>query len=191
MNVGLFFGSFNPIHTGHLIIGSYMEQNTIIDEVWFVVSPQNPFKQHEELLHQNIRLNLVKAAIKDNTAFKSCDVEFNLPKPSYTINTLAHLKNVHPKYQFILIIGGDNLAAFNKWKNYEEILAQNKIFVYSRNGFIDEAEITANPNVTVFNVPLLNISSTYIRENIKAGKLVKYLVHDEVLKLINNNSYYM
>ncbi|MFN4082379.1 MAG: nicotinate (nicotinamide) nucleotide adenylyltransferase [Bacteroidia bacterium] len=190
MNIGLFFGSFNPIHTGHLIIANYMVDYTKIDEVWFVVSPQNPFKTNEELLHEKHRYAMVQAAIDDNPKFKACDVEFYLQRPSYTDYTLTHLRETYTQHTFILIIGGDNLQSFNKWKNYENILNNHEVYVYARTGIVEMPLLANHPNIKLFEVPLLNISSTYIRESIKAGKSIKYLVTENVEKLIVENGFY-
>lgn len=190
MHIGLFFGSFNPIHTGHLIIANYMVDYTEIEEVWFVVSPQNPFKVNEALLNEDDRLLLVQAAIEDNEKFKACDVEFSLQRPSYTDNTLTFLREKYKEHKFILIIGGDNLYSFHRWKNYQHILQHHQVFVYARAGIVENPFNITHPNIRLFEVPLLNISSTYIRESIKADKSIRYLVTDKVMQIIHEKGYY-
>lgn len=190
-NIGLFFGSFNPVHTGHLIIANYMADYTRLDEIWFVVSPQNPFKVNEALLDENHRLALLNLAIEDNNRFKSCDIEFNLPLPSYTCHTLDALQDKYPGYTFTLIIGGDNLQSFHQWKNYREILDKYAVFVYARAGIVETPQLAHHPSIKLFEVPLLNISSTYIRETIKAGKSIRYLVPDKVRAAIKEKQYYI
>ena len=190
MNIGLFFGSFNPVHTGHLIIANYMADYTGLDEIWLVVSPQNPFKVNDELLDENARLELLNLAIRDDKRFKAIDVEFHLDRPSYTVNTLSHLRDLHPEHDFTLIIGGDNLQNFHRWKDYQEILKQHKVFVYARAGIVEKPLLSNNPQIKLFEVPLLNISSTYIRESIQAGKSIRYLIPEPVRILINDRNYY-
>src|SRR5690606_5973211 len=163
MKTGLFFGSFNPIHVGHLIIASYMLQFTEVEEVWFVVSPQNPFKIHDKLADENHRLEMVRLAVEDNPHLKAENVEFKLSKPSFTIHTLHHLKEQHPDRIFTLIMGADNLAGLHKWKGFEEIINGYELFVYHREGFDNQA-LKAHRNVRVFDAPVLNISATFIRE---------------------------
>jgi nicotinate-nucleotide adenylyltransferase len=189
-NIGLFFGSFNPVHTGHLIIANYMADYTGLDEIWFVVSPQNPFKSNDELLDENARYELLNLAIQDDKRFKAIDVEFHLPRPSYTVHTLSHLRELYPDNDFTLIIGGDNLQNFHKWKDYQEILNQHKVFVYARVGIVEKPLLSNNPQIKLFEVPLLNISSTYIRESIQAGKSIRYLIPEPVRKLIQERAYY-
>lgn len=190
MKIGLFFGSFNPIHTGHLIIANHMVDYTPIEEVWFVVSPQNPFKITEDLLHEDLRLGMVQAAIADNSKFKASNIEFNLERPSYTDYTLMHLRNNFPQHEFILIIGGDNLAQFTKWKNYHNILQHHAIYVYARNSIVETPQLMQHASITLLEVPLLNISSTYIRETVKNRKSIKYLVTKEVEQIIATNGFY-
>lgn len=190
MNIGLFFGSFNPVHTGHLIIANYMADYTGLDEIWLVVSPQNPFKVNDELLDENARLELLNLAIRDDNRFKAIDVEFHLDRPSYTVNTLSHLRDLHPEHDFTLIIGGDNLQNFHRWKDYQEILKQHKVFVYARAGIVEKPLLSNNPQIKLFEVPLLNISSTYIRESIQAGKSIRYLIPEPVRVLIKERKYY-
>lgn len=190
MNVGLFFGSFNPVHTGHLIIANYMADYTGLDEIWLIVSPQNPFKESDELLDENARFELLNLAIQDDKRLKALDIEFHLDRPSYTIHTLSHLRKLYPEVNFTLIIGGDNLQNFHKWKDYEEILRNHKVFVYARAGIVEKPLLSNNPQIKLFEVPLLNISSTYIRESIQAGKSIRYLVPEPVRKSILERNYY-
>lgn len=190
MNIGLFFGSFNPVHTGHLIIANYMADYTGLDEIWMVVSPQNPFKANDELLDENARLDLLKLAVQEDERLKVLDIEFHLPRPSYTVHTLAHLRSSYAEHQFTLIIGGDNLQNFHKWKDYEEILKYHQVFVYARAGIVEKPLLSNHPSIKLFEVPLLNISSTYIRESIQAGKSIRYLIPEAVRKEILSKSYY-
>jgi nicotinate-nucleotide adenylyltransferase len=190
MKIGLFFGSFNPIHTGHLIIANYMADYSGLDEIWFVVSPQNPFKESDELLDEQARLNLLNLAIAGDNRFKTSAIEFSLPRPSYTENTLKNLRATYPEHSFTLIIGGDNLKSFHKWKNYEQILDQHEVFVYARVGIIEKPLLANHPKIKMLEVPLLNISSTYIRETLQAGKSIRYMVPDAVRLEIEKHKYY-
>ncbi len=191
MHIGLFFGSFNPIHCGHLIIANYMADYAFMDEIWFVVSPQNPLKASEELLDEKIRLQLLQLAIQNDSRFKVSDFEFSLPRPSYTEHTLSRLRASYSEHQFTLIIGGDNYQEFHKWKDYQSILEHHKVNVYARAG-IAEKPLTANhPKIKLFEVPLLNISSTYVRETIQAGKSIRYLVPESVRLEIIKQGYYL
>ncbi len=189
MKVGLFFGSFNPIHVGHLIIGNTMAQTTDLDEVWYVVSPQNPFKKNQSLLHEFDRLDMVAAAINDTPYLRVSDIEFNLLKPSYTIDTLTYLSDKHPQHSFVLIIGEDNLAQFKNWKNYEQILEQYSLYVYPRPNSPDST-LREHSAVRMVEAPLLEISATYIRNLIKQEKSVRYLVSKEVEEMIVSRKYY-
>lgn len=188
--VGLFFGSFNPIHTGHLIIASYMADYTDLNEIWFVVSPQNPFKQSDELLHENIRLQLLQLAIQDDSRFKASNIEFDLPRPSYTDSTLEALRTQNPDTQFTLIIGGDNLKSFHKWRNYDSILKLHEVYVYARIGIVERPLLANHPKIKMFEVPLLNISSTYIRETLQEGKSIRYMLPESVRLEIEKQGYY-
>jgi nicotinate-nucleotide adenylyltransferase len=187
MRIGLFFGSFNPIHSGHLLIANYMVDFTDMDKIWFVISPQNPFKVNDDLLDEKQRLNLLKLAIEDDKRFEACDIEFSLERPSYTIHTLNHLGNLYPEHIFVPIIGGDNLQSFHKWKDYEKILNKHELYVYRRAGFHENPLLANHPKIKLFDVPLLNISSTYIREILHASKSIHYLVPEkarlEILRL--------
>lgn len=183
MKIGLLFGSFNPIHIGHLIIANSMLDLATLDEVWLVVTPQNPFKINVELMDENERMKMVNLAIKDNPKLKSCAVEFDLPKPNYTIDTLLYLKKKHPENTFFLIIGEDNLVHFDKWKDYNLIFENVEVLVYPRPD-TPNTPFKVHHRVHLYNCPLLDISSTLIRENLKNGKSIKYLVHNEVEKYI-------
>ncbi|THU41937.1 nicotinate-nucleotide adenylyltransferase [Niastella caeni] len=189
MKVGLYFGSFNPIHHGHLIIANYMLQNSDLDQIWLVVSPQNPFKQSGSLLNSYHRLYLVQLAIETEPKLKASDIEFRLPQPSYTVNTLAYLQEKYPMHQFAIIMGSDSFENLSKWKNYEFILQHCPIYVYRRPGH----EVINNfkqGNIIVMDAPLLQISATLIRNNIKQGKSIRYLIPDKVIEEIERNGFY-
>ncbi|HEB62670.1 MAG TPA: nicotinate-nucleotide adenylyltransferase [Bacteroidetes bacterium] len=183
MNIGLYFGSFNPVHTGHLIIANHIINFTETDEVWFVISPQNPFKKRQNLINSYDRLALVELAIGDYDKLKPCTIEFNMPVPSYTIDTLTYLKEKYPDYNFKLIMGSDNLVNFHHWKNYDVILKYYSILVYMRPGFEDVPYLN-HKKITALKAPLLEISSSFIRKLIKEGKSVRYLVPDAVYEEI-------
>ncbi|MEP1097068.1 MAG: nicotinate (nicotinamide) nucleotide adenylyltransferase [Cyclobacteriaceae bacterium] len=188
--IGLFFGSFNPIHIGHMIIANLVKETTTVEEIWFVVSPQNPFKKNKNLLHEFDRLDLITVAIAGDYKFKVSDIEFNMPKPSYTIDTLALLREKHPDKRFRLIIGGDNLASFTKWKNHKEIIDQFGLIVYPRPN-APETDLLSAENVEVIEAPELDISATLIRKLIKEKKSVKYLVPEAVEAKIQKEGYYL
>ena len=188
MLIGLYFGSFNPVHNGHLIIANHIINSGITDEVWFVVSPQNPFKNSNTLLNQNHRLNLVRIAVEGEVSLKTSNIEFKLPTPSYTITTLTYLQEKYPKQQFALIMGSDGFQNIHKWKNAEAILKDYQIIIYKRPGFDVETKYLAN--VTILEAPLLEISSTHIRQLIRAKKSIRYLVPDPVKKEIESQNYY-
>ncbi len=187
--IGLFFGSFNPIHIGHMIIANIMAENTDLHKVWFVVSPQNPFKPSKGLLHEFDRYDMVKAAIADHYKLEASDVEFNLPKPSYTIHTLAYLTEKFPGKEFKVIIGEDNLENFTKWKNHEEILNQFGLYVYPR-PHVTNSDLKRHPHVKMIEAPLLDISATYIRNCIKGNKSIRYLVPELVEQMIRLKDFY-
>ncbi len=189
MKVGLFFGSFNPIHIGHLAIANIMAENTDLSKVWFVVSPQNPLKPSKGLLHEFDRYDMVKAAIADNYQFEVSDVEFNLPKPSYTIYTLAYLREKHPGKEFALILGEDNLENFTQWKNHEEIINQFGLYVYPRPR-VTNSQLKSHPHVKMVDAPLFDISATYIRQCIKNNKSIHYLVPEVVEQMILAKGFY-
>lgn len=189
MKIGLLFGSFNPIHAGHLIIANIIKESTALDQVWFVVSPQNPLKRRSSLLHEFDRLDMVRAAIHDNYDFQASDIEFNMPRPSYTIDTLVYLKEKHPSYNFRIIVGEDNLTHFHKWKNYEIILEDYGLVVYPRPGVVD-SDLKDHKNIQLVKAPLLDISATFIRNYVKKGRSLRYLVPDPVEEIIRAKKFY-
>lgn len=189
MKIGLFFGSFNPIHTGHLLIAEYVA-NFLADEIWFIVSPQNPLKDSNGLLDVNERIKLIESAIKDNIKFQVSDVELNLPKPSFTINTLHYLQTTIPQHEYFLIIGSDNLLNISKWKSSDILLRDYKVFIYERPG-VEVNRDELNANTTLLNAPFINISATEIRQLIKKNKSIRYLVPDAAIKLIYKNQFYV
>ncbi len=189
MKVGLFFGSFNPIHVGHLIIANHLATHTDLDKVWMVVSPQNPLKPKKTLARDFDRLHLVRLGIGDNPRIEASNVEFNLPKPSYTVDTLAFLTEKHPDKTFALIMGGDNIASLHLWKNYEQLLANFDIYVYQRPG-TELGPLETHPRVKVLEAPLLDISATYIRDCIRKGQSVRYLVPEPVFEYLKDNTLY-
>lgn len=189
MNIGLFFGSFNPIHTGHMIIASLVRETTQVDEVWFVISPQNPFKKNKNLLHEFDRLDMVRAAIADDYSFRAIDVEFSMPKPSYTIDTLTLLQEKHPEKTFHLIIGEDNLFAFPKWKNADQILKNFNLIVYPRKRS-EPSSLINHEKVTMIEAPEVEISATLIRKLIRSRKSIKYLVPESVEGMIRARGFY-
>lgn len=189
MKIGLFFGSFNPIHVGHLIIANYMATQTDLNKVWLVVSPQNPLKPKKTLARDHDRLHLVRLGIGDNPRLEASNVEFSLPKPSYTIDTLAFLKEKYPEREFALIMGGDNLATLHLWKNYQQLLAQYNIYVYQRPA-VELGPLAEHPHVRICKAPLLDLSATYIRDCLRAGKSVRYLVPEAVFEYLESNRMY-
>lgn len=197
--IGLFFGSFNPIHVGHLIVANIMAENTDLSKVWFVVSPQNPLKPSKGLLHEHDRYDMVKAAIADNYKLVVSDVEFHMPRPSYTIDTLAVLTEKYPQTEFRIIIGEDNLANFEKWKNHEQILNNYGLYVYPRPGVTnnnltrhghDRPDNYQDANVKIVEAPLLDISATFIRQCIRDKKSIRYMVPEPVEELIRLRNFY-
>jgi nicotinate-nucleotide adenylyltransferase len=188
MNIGLYFGSFNPVHVGHLIIANHIANNTTLDQLWFVISPQNPLKQNAGLLNKYHRKYLIDIAIDGEKKLKTSTIEFSLPVPSYTIDTLAYLKDKYPDHNFSVIIGSDSLQNIHKWKNFEVLLQAYQILVYERPGF--EIETTLTENIIKLKAPLLDISSTQIRKMIKEGLSIKFLVPDVVKEEIEKNHYY-
>ena len=188
MKIGLYFGSFNPVHIGHLIIANYVAQNTDLNQVWFVVSPQNPFKPASGLLNEYHRLHLIQASIDGESKLKASSVEFKLPRPSFTVDTLAYLKEKYPEHHFAIVIGSDGFQNLDKWKNYEVIVNNYPIYIYKRPGFDIEKDFGAS--ITLLNAPLLDISASHIRKLIKEKKSIRFLVTDKVMDEILNNGYY-
>lgn len=188
MKIGLYFGSFNPVHAGHLIIANHLLNHTELQKIWFVVSPQNPFKQNNSLLNEYDRLHLLKQATEDDNRIKVLDIEFGLPRPSYTSVTLAHLEEKYPGNEFSVIMGSDSFQNLHKWKNYEAIIKNYSIYIYMRPGFEVKNDIHAR--ITIANAPLLEISSTEIRQLIKDGKSIRYLVPEKVREEIEKGGYY-
>jgi nicotinate-nucleotide adenylyltransferase len=196
--IGLYFGTFNPIHVGHLIISNYMTSYTNLDEVWLVVSPLNPLKKKESLLEDYHRLNLVRIAVENNSKLKASDDEFNLPKPSYTINTLTYLKEKYPSFEFNLIMGEDNLRSFKKWKNHEKILQSHNLYVYPRvlteqekkEDTIETISTIKHHNIVRCEAPVMKISSSFIRKAIVENKDVRYLLTPEVFKYVDEMGFY-
>lgn len=186
---GLFFGSFNPIHIGHLVIANYMATFTNLREVWLVVSPHNPLKLKSGLANMYDRLEMAKLATENAPQIKISDIEFKLPQPSYTIDTLTYLHEKYPEKEFALIMGADNLASLKKWKNYEVLLANHEIFVYPRPGF-DTTEWENHPSITLTETPEMEISSTFIRNAIKEKKSIQFFVPDQVLAFIESKGLY-
>jgi nicotinate-nucleotide adenylyltransferase len=180
MNIALFFGSFNPIHNGHIHIANHILKTGICNEVWFVISPQNPLKKDKSLLNENLRLKLTKKLINNVNNFKVCDIEYSLPKPSYTYNTLKILRSMHEEHSFHLIIGGDNLDIFNMWRDHEKILEEFKLIVYPRKG--NKQKELKHPNIIKLEASLKNISSTDIRDRIKKDKTINDLVPISILE---------
>jgi nicotinate-nucleotide adenylyltransferase len=188
MKTGLFFGSFNPIHIGHMAIANYMLEFTDIDQLWFVISPQNPLKKKASLLEDHKRRTLLEIAIQDDDRFRICDIEFKLPKPSYTVDTLANLKELHPQHEFILIMGSDGLTTFGKWKNYRIIEDHYKRYVYPRPGFaFDPSE---HRNLRLVEAPLMEISSTFIRKALKSKLDIRHFLPAKVYDYITLMHYY-
>lgn len=190
MKIGLFFGSFNPIHIGHLIIASIMAETTDLKKVWMVVSPQNPLKPGKGLLHEFDRYDMVRAAVHDSYNIEASDIEFHLPKPSYTIHTLVHLSEKHPDKEFKVIMGEDNLTNFVKWKNHERILEDYGLYVYPRPS-AQPSELKTHPNVKMVEAPLLDISATFIRKCIRNHHSVRYMVPDVVEEMIRLKGFYL
>ena len=188
MKVGLFFGSFNPIHNGHLIIANHILNETALDKIWLIISPQNPLKESSSLLNTYDRLYLVTKAIENDNRLKGSDIEFQLPKPSYTSATLTYLKEKYPVYEFSVIIGSDSFQNLSNWKNYETIIHNYELIIYKRPGF--ELINNIHARVLIMNAPLLAISATYIRELVKNNKSIKYLVPESIEQEVQNNRFY-
>ncbi len=189
MKIGLFFGTFNPIHIGHLIIAEFMSSATDIDQVWLIVSPQNPLKSKSSLLDEKQRLYMVNIATEDNPKLRASNIEFHLPKPSYTVDTLAHLQDKYPQHEFVLIMGSDNVNTLHKWKNHEAILKHYSIYVYNR-ADTGKGPLHDHPSIRYFEVPLLNISATYIRQSIRENRSIQYLIPQKVQRYIEEMHLY-
>ena len=203
MNIGLYFGTFNPIHIGHLVISNFMAEYTDLDQVWLVVTPQNPLKKKKSLLEDYHRLAIVQVAVEDNDQLRVSDIEFKMPRPSYTSDTLAYLKEKHENYSFHLIMGEDNLRTFHKWKNFERILEHHKLYVYPRVltiqeeqeveqiGYLPDNQLRNHSNVIFCDdAPVMKVSSSFIRQAINEGKDVRYLLTDPVHKYIDEMNFY-
>ena len=190
LKIGLYFGSYNPIHIGHLAIANYMVEFTDIDQLWFVVSPQNPFKKKENLLADYHRFELVNRAIENDDRFRASNIEFNLPKPSYTIDTLTYLHERYPDYSFVILMGSDNLDSFPKWKNFEMIVENYGVIVYPRPGF-DLSKIPDHKTITVAeNAPVMEISSSFIRNSIHEGKDIRYFMPQKSWEYLDEMNFY-
>jgi nicotinate-nucleotide adenylyltransferase len=189
MKIGLYFGSFNPIHHGHLIIASHILYNSELDQLWFVVSPQNPLKPSAGLLNEYHRFYLTQLAIEGEKNMRAIDFEFKLPRPSYTIDTLTYLQEKYPDHNFSVIMGSDSFQNFSRWKNFEQILKNYPIFIYPRQGGAD-IQNYPGASITIVKAPMLEISATQIRNNIKQGKPIRFLVPDKVRDEIEKNGYY-
>ena len=188
MNIGLYFGSFNPIHIGHLIIANHVLNETSINKIWFIVSPQNPFKESKTLLNEFDRLHLVRLATQDDNRIKCSDIEFNLPRPSYTSNTLAFLSEKYPEHQFSIIMGSDSYQNLDKWKNFETIINNYPVYVYKREGH--EIKKTFDKEALILNAPIIQISASQIREHIRSAKSIRYLVPEIVREEIESRKFY-
>ena len=189
MKIGLFFGSFNPIHVGHLMIANYIANHTALDEVWLVVSPHNPLKDKNDLINSYDRLEMAKLATENAKNIRVSGVELKLLQPSYTIDTLTHLHEKYPEHEFALLMGSDNLGSLKKWKNYELLLRDYAIYVYPRPGFL-ENEFSKHPSVTITDTPLMELSATFIRKSIQAGKSIQFFIPDSVIEFIESKSLY-
>ena len=188
MKTGLYFGSFNPIHNGHLIIANFLLNETDLSKIWFIVSPQNPFKQNNNLLNEYDRLHLVRLAIQDDIRMKVLDIEFKLPKPSYTSDTLIILSEKYPQNKFSIIMGSDSFQNINKWKNFEFIIKNYPILIYKRKGF--DVKDTYQADIILLDSPLLEISATQIRNYIRDKKSIRYLVPESVREEIETRQFY-
>jgi len=188
MDIGLYFGSFNPIHTGHLIIANHVLNETSLQKIWLIVSPQNPLKKSNSLLNEFDRLHLARLAVQDDNRIKCSDIEFNLSKPSYTTNTLAFLSEKYPEHVFSIIMGSDSYQNLDKWKNFETIVSNYSIYVYKREGH--EINKFWGPEPVILNAPLIQISATQIRDHLKNGKSIRYLVPEIVREEIETRKFY-
>jgi nicotinate-nucleotide adenylyltransferase len=189
MQIGLYFGSFNPIHVGHMAIANYVVEYTDLDQLWFIVSPHNPLKKKETLLQDFERYDLVELSIGNDDRFRVSDIEFRLSKPSYTIDTLTYLQEQFPRYTFSLIIGSDNLSTFNQWKNYKLIEENYKRYIYPRRGS-ENLDSVKHQNIEVVDAPMIEISSSFIRNAIRQGKDIRYFLPDKVYDYIFKMNFY-
>jgi nicotinate-nucleotide adenylyltransferase len=189
LTIGLYFGSFNPIHIGHLIIANHVANNTLLDQIWFVISPQNPLKAEQSLLNEHHRKHLIDLCIEGEKKMRTSNVEIKLPKPSYTIDTMTYLSEKYPQHTFSIIMGSDSFSNIKRWKNYEVLLKNYEIYIYERSGFKVKERFDAR--LTILDAPLLNISSTRIRELIHLKKSIKFLVPDVVNEEIERQQYYI
>lgn len=189
MKVGLFFGSFNPVHVGHMVIANYFVSFTDLQQIWFVVSPHNPLKDKQSLLSDYHRLEIVNRAIENDSRFKASNIEFGLTQPNYTIHTLVHLSERNPHHQFVLMMGSDNLQSFHKWKNYEAILEHYELYVYPRNGF-DGGPFRDHSSVRWIDAPMMEISSTFIRKSIAQGADVRHFMPESAYTFIDEMNFY-
>jgi nicotinate-nucleotide adenylyltransferase len=188
MKTGLYFGSFNPIHIGHLVIANYMIGFTDLEQLWFVISPQNPLKKRATLLEDHKRRTMLDIAIENNDRFRVCDIEFRMPKPSFTVDTLAYLKELHPGHEFVLIMGSDGLPTFTKWKNYKFIEENYRRYIYPRPGF--PVNVAEHPNCKVVKAPMMEISSTFIREALKNRIDIRHFLPSRVYEYLVQMHYY-
>ena len=190
VNIGLYFGSFNPVHVGHLALANYIVENSILDEIWFIVSPQNPYKSKSDLIEALHRVNMLEASITNYSKFKVCDIELNLPTPSYSYTTLRELSKIHPTYNFTIIMGSDNLKELDRWKNIDEIINNYNILVYPRPGYeIKPDEL--NQNISSIDAPVFDIDSTTIRKGLKEGKNYPFMIPKEAHQYIYSNNLYI
>lgn len=191
MKIGLYFGTFNPIHIGHLTIANHLVENSELDQVWFVLTPQSPFKKKSSLLDDHQRLEMVYLATKDYNKLRPSDIEFGLKQPNYTIDTLTYLIEKFPQHEFSLIMGEDNLKSFHKWKNYEQILANHDILVYPRlsDGKV-ETQFNQHPKIFNISAPIMELSSTFIRNEIKSGRNIRPMLPDKVWHYIDEMNFY-
>lgn len=190
MKIGLFFGTYNPVHVGHMVIANYMVEFTDLDQIWLVVTPQNPFKQKESMLKDYDRLHLMHLAIGDDSRLKASDIEFSLPQPNYTVTTLAYIKEKFPEHQFALIMGADNLNNFHKWKNHEVILKDHELYVYPRLESNEGGQLRQHYKVNYVEAPVMKISSSFIRRAIGEGKNVNHYMPSATAKYIDEMNFY-
>jgi nicotinate-nucleotide adenylyltransferase len=189
MKIGLFFGSFNPIHIGHLAIANYFAEFTALEKIWLVISPQSPFKPKRNLLAEHHRFYMAQLALEDDWKISPTNIEFHLPKPSYTVDTLTYLSEKYPRHNFNLILGSDNLTHLHKWKNFNELIRQYPIYVYPRTS-VDPSEYTGRYQFTVVNAPLIEISSSFIRDSIKQGRDIRYFLPPMVYSYVKEMHFY-